>query len=153
MELNLDSSDFNKTLAPWIGLTYKMMDQYFADVLLKNKIQVTKQQWIILKILNEKNDEVIQNDLAFITNRNKTSLTRLISVMEKNNLVYRTISKEDARKNLIFSTETGKKLFEQMKPLMLTSIKNIQKGLTEDDIFQLIKILSKIQNNIKIQSL
>ena len=52
MELNLDSSDFNKTLAPWIGLTYKMMDQYIADVLLKNKIQVTKQQWIILKILH-----------------------------------------------------------------------------------------------------
>ena len=73
--------------------------------------------------------------------------------MEKNNLVYRAISKEDARKNLIFSTETGKKLFEQMKPLMITSIKNIQKGLTEDDILQLIKTLSKIQHNIKIQSL
>jgi DNA-binding MarR family transcriptional regulator len=153
MELNIDASDFNKTLAPWIGLTYKMMNQYIADELFKNNIQVTKQQWIILKILQEKNDEVIQNDLAFITNRNKASLTRLISLMEKNNLVYRAISKEDARKNLIFSTETGKKLFEQMKPLMITSIKNIQKGLTEDDILQLIKTLSKIQHNIKIQSL
>ena len=63
-----------------------MMNQYIADELFKNNIQVTKQQWIILKILHEKNDEVIQNDLAFITNRNKASLTRLISLMEKNKI-------------------------------------------------------------------
>lgn len=84
MEINTENSDFNKTFAPWISITYKMIDEYIADILLKENIQVTKQQWIILKILYEKQNEIIQNELAFITNRNKASLTRLISVIEKN---------------------------------------------------------------------
>lgn len=152
MDINIDSSDFNKTLAPWIGITSKMVDQYITDILLKENIQVTRKQWIILKILHEEHDGIIQNELAFITNRNKASLTRLISVMEKNNLVERTGCKSDARINLIFITENGKNLFLKMKPFMLDSIQTIQKGLTQTDIQNLIKMLSKIQSNIKNES-
>ena len=113
MDNDISDSDFNKTLAPWIGKTYKMMNSYIADVFKNNDIQVTKEQWIVLKILHEENDGIVQNELAFVTNRNKASLTRLVNVMEKNNLVIRITSKEDARKNLIYITKTGKQLFQK----------------------------------------
>ena len=87
MNLVSDNSDFNKTLAPWIGRTAKILNMYISEVFLQNNIQVTKEQWIVLKILFEDNEPLIQNELAFITNRNKASLTRLRNVMEKNNLV------------------------------------------------------------------
>ena len=153
MELNIDASDFNKTLAPWIGLTYKMMNQYIADELFKNNIQVTKQQWIILKILHEKNDEVIQNDLAFITNRNKASLTRLISLMEKNNLVTRIPSKLDSRKNLIKITHSGEQLFNITKPIMHESIKAIENNISADEMNTFLNIMTKIQTNLKSNQL
>lgn len=153
MDITIDSSDFNKTLAPWIGITSKMVDQYISDILLKENIQVTRKQWIILKILHEEHDGIIQNELAFITNRNKASLTRLISVMEKSDLVKRTSCKSDARINLIFITQKGKDLFLKMKPLMLKSIEILQTGLSTADIEHLITILSKIQNNIKTNSI
>lgn len=153
MDNDISDSDFNKTLAPWIGKTYKMMNSYIADVFKYNDIQVTQEQWIVLKILHEENDGIVQNELAFITNRNKASLTRLVNVMEKNNLVIRITSKEDARKNLIYITKTGKQLFQKMKPLILHSIEVIQKGITTDEKKIFIDIMTKIQYNLKNQSI
>ena len=149
MEIDINKSDFNKTIGPWIGKTSKMMHMYISNVFLKNNIQVTKEQWVVLKILHEDNNGLIQNDLACITGRNKASLTRLINVMEKNNLVARIPSKEDSRKNLIYITKNGGKLFLKMKPLMLKSIKTAQKGITEEEMKIFFKIMTKIQNNLK----
>jgi len=149
VDFNNSKSDFNKTLAPWIGRTCKIMNMYISDVFQKNNIQVTKEQWIVLKILHEDNDGIIQNDLAFITDRNKASLARLINVMEKNNLVARIPSKEDSRKNLIYITKNGKQLFLKMKPIMLQSIEAFQNGITEEDKKTFIKVMTKIQNNIQ----
>ena len=142
-------SDFNKTLAPWIGKTFKMMNLFLSDVFHENNIQVTKEQWIVLKILNEDNDGIIQNELAFITNRNKATLTRLINVMEQNNLVARIPSKKDARINLIYITKTGKSIFSKMKPLMLNSMELLQEGITVNEKEIFINVMKKIQNNLK----
>ena len=151
--MDIHKSDFNKTFAPWLGRTTKMMNLYFSDIFQKNNIQVTKEQWIVLKILHEDNDGLIQNDLAFITDRNKASLTRLINVMEKNLLVVRKQSKEDSRKNKIYITDKGKDLFITMKPLILESILNIQKDISESEMQQLISTMRKIQTNLSNQTL
>ncbi|MFD1293911.1 MarR family winged helix-turn-helix transcriptional regulator [Lutibacter holmesii] len=152
MLLDLEKSDFNKTLAPWIGRTSKMLNGYISDVLNSNNISITKQQWIILKILNENPEGIIQNKLAFITERNKASLTRLINGMEKKNLVARIQSKLDSRKNIVYSTEKGTELFLKTKPLMLNSIQKIQEGITDDEMTSFRNIINKIQQNLTNQS-
>ncbi|MCF6167984.1 MarR family winged helix-turn-helix transcriptional regulator [Lutibacter sp.] len=152
MNFSDSESDFNKTLAPWIGKTYKVINMYISDVFHKNNIQVTKEQWIVLKILHEDNNEIIQNDLAFITNRNKASLARLINVLEKNNLVTRKPSKEDSRKNFIYITNKGEQLFLKMKPLMLKSVEVLQEGVTQNEKKIFIKVMKKIQKNIQKQT-
>lgn len=153
MEIDIHASDFNKTLAPWIGKTSKMMNIYVAEVFHKNKIQVTKEQWIILKILHDEKDGIVQNELALLTYRNKASLARLITGMEKNKLVVRKTAQEDARKNQIFITQQGKQLFLTMKPLLLRCIQKLQEGISEEEMKSFIKIMSKIQYNLKNQNL
>lgn len=152
MKLDINKSDFNKSIAPWLGQTSKMMDGYITDVFHKNNIEITKPQWIVLKILSENTNGIIQNELAFITDRNKATLTRLICCMEKNLLVERIQSKEDSRKNIVYITKKGSEMFIKTKPLMLSSVLKIQKGITEDEMNSFIQIMSKIQSNIKIQS-
>lgn len=148
MELDISISDINKTVAPWIGKTTKMMDCYISEVLHQNELSITKQQWLLLKILNQHNKGMVQNDLAFITNRNKASLTRLINVMEKNNLVKRIPSKNDFRKNLIHLTTQGKQLYHECNPILLKSIKKIQENISQKELDVFIKTIKKIQKNI-----
>jgi len=153
MNIDFHKSDFDKTIAPWIGKTSKMMNMYISDVFHHNNITITKQQWIILKILSENPAGIIQNKLAFITDRNKASLTRLINGMEKNKLVSRIKSKEDSRKNIVYNTQKGNELFLKIKPIMLKSISKVQEGITKDEMNHFIQIMSKIQKNLLNQSL
>lgn len=153
MDINIEKSDFNKTIAPWLGKTSKMLNGYISEVFHTNNISITKQQWIILKILSDKNEGIIQNKLAFITERNKASLTRLINGMEKNDLVTRIRSKNDSRKNIVSITEKGTGIFLKTEPLMLSSILKIQKGISEEEMKTFRDVLSKIQQNLTNQSI
>jgi len=153
MDIDIHKSDFNKTIAPWIGKTSKMLNMYISDVFHHNNITITKQQWIVLKILFENPEGIIQNELALITERNKASLTRLINSMEKNKLVARIQSKEDSRKNIVYATSTGKQVFLKTKPLVLESILKIQEGISNEEMNSFIQIMSKIQKNLINKSL
>ncbi len=138
---------FEKTLLPYIGITAKLAGFYFIDTFHNNGIDLSKEQWLVLKKLNDK-DGQIQNDLAFITNRSKTSLTRLINTMEKKELVHRVISKEDKRINHIHLSKLGKEIFSDSLPVLKDLIIELQDGISEEDIERTKKVLSRIQNNI-----
>ena len=138
---------FEKTLLPYLGKTAKFAGFYFIDTFHENGIELSKEQWIVLTKLHEK-DGQIQNDLAFITNRSKTSLTRLINTMEKKNLVYRAISKEDKRINYVHLTEKGKKTFLSSVPVIKKLTEELQKNISQEDLMTTIEVLNQIQNNI-----
>ncbi len=139
--------DLEYTLGPWLGRTMKMMDYQFQETFKQSNIDLTKQQWVVLKILNDK-DGKPQNELAFITSRDKASLTRLLSVMEKKNLVARIPSKTDKRVNQIYLTTKGKNIFEKTKPIIKTIIDILQYDLTEEEIHSTIDVMKKIQHNL-----
>ena len=83
---------------------------------------------MFLKHLHEQ-DGRKQNDLAFITNRSKTALTRLIHTMEKKGFVSRQVSKEDLRINNVFITDKGKTVWESSLPHFMEVIKELQKDI------------------------
>lgn len=142
-----NSSIFEKTLLPYIGITAKLAGFYFIDTFNDHGVDLSKEQWLVLKKLSDK-DGQIQNELAFITNRSKTSLTRLINTMEKKELVYRVISKEDKRINHIYLSDLGKEIYSNSLPVLKDLIVELQDGISEEDIERTKKVLSRIQNNI-----
>lgn len=136
-----------KALGPWLGKTSKMIGCYINDVLLENDIDLTREQWVILKKLHHK-DGLMQNELAIITERDKTSLTRLINTMERKEIVIRKRSETDKRANLVFLTNTGRDLFNNTAPIMYKTIQGLQKGLSGEEIQHTIHTLQKIQTNL-----
>jgi len=138
---------FDETVLPCLGKTAKLSGYYFMDTFHENGIDLSKEQWIVLKRLHDK-DGQSQNDLAFITNRSKTSLTRLINTMEKKGLVYRELSKEDKRINHIHISDMGKSILKKSLPVLSKIITELQGGISADEIRITIKVLNNIQSNI-----
>lgn len=135
------------TLGPWLGKTSKMIGCFINDVLLENNIDLTREQWVVLKKLHHK-DGLMQNELAMITERDKTSLTRLINTMERKKIVIRKRSNTDKRVNLIYLTKSGRIIFDNTAPIMYDTIQNLQKGLSEKEIQNTIHTLQKLQTNL-----
>ena len=138
-------------LIPWIGKTAKFIDYYIADYMKERGIDLSKEQFIVLKYLSEENG-LIQNDLAFITNRSKTALTRLIQTMEKKGLVFRKTSTKDLRINHVYLTDFGRETWERSLPHFMEVIDDLQEGISEEEISRVRDILIKVQENIKLRT-
>lgn len=144
--------DIENTLLPWIGKSRKLIDYFFMDRFAQRGIELTKVQWILLKRLKEMNG-ASQHDLAFLTNRDKASLARLITTMENKNLVARIPSHADQRINHIYITAHGEKILKLAMPEVELMIDEMQKGLSDEERKITIRTLKKLMKNIKSKEL
>jgi len=140
-------SEESASLCKAIGLTSKLLGIYINDNLQIRGIKLTHNQFVVLKILSVK-DGICQNELAFITERDKTSLTRLISTLESKGMVKRTPAKDDKRKKIIHITDTGINTLNEAWPLMKKLEEELSQDVNSEDLKVLLSVLSKIQANI-----
>jgi len=135
------------SLCKAIGLTSKLLGIYINDNLQLQGQKLTRNQFIVLKILS-KRDGICQNDLAFITERDKTSLTRLISSLDAKGMVKRKIADDDHRKKMIFVTKKGVHNLQEAWPIMTKLEDKIAKGIDSNELANILSLLDKVQNNI-----
>ena len=143
--------EIEHSIVPWIGKTGKMMFVFMVDKFRQHGLDMSIEQMIILRLLHEE-DGRPQHDMAMVTNRHKASLARLIDNLEKKNLVARLPDNEDKRVNRIFLTTQGRKFFQSTLPIMKEAMLELQQGLTETEITNLIDTLKKVQANMKLDS-
>lgn len=135
------------TLLKGIAKTYKMMTRTIQDEMKKRGMDVTREQGMLLKRLCMR-DGVIQNDLAWITDRDKTSLARLLSKMEKNGLITRVTDKDDKRAKRVFVTSKGKDKSKTVNLILTELIHKFKSGINEEEIKTTLKTLYAIQSNL-----
>lgn len=140
--------EIEKSILPWLGRSMKLVGYHMADTFRANGLQLSQPQLVMLIILL-KNGTQPQNSLAFLTNRDKASLARLINTMEKKKLVGRLPSKEDKRVNLVHLTGYGKSTLLRAFPLLQEIIATIQEGVSIEELTTTIGVLKRIVQNIK----
>lgn len=138
--------DFENSLAPWLGKTIKIVDYYLNEMLKQTGLDLSKEQMIVLKKLHE-TDGQNQNELAFITLRDKSSLARLLSKMERKKYILRKQDERDKRNNMVYLTVQGRQVFEQAKPVLRELIDTMEQDITIEQKQMMIQILKKIQFN------
>ena len=141
--------EMEESVLPWIGRTAKMMAIFTSDRLKRKGMDLSLQQLIVLKILSEE-DGRPQQDLAIVTERHKASLTRLLSTLEKKQLVTRVPDQVDKRINRVYLTKEGKQQFQSTVPVMKELMLEMQKGLDHTALQTTIQTLQKIQSNLTI---
>jgi DNA-binding MarR family transcriptional regulator len=111
-------------------------------------VEITIEQWSVLYHL-WKQDGLSQQELCNATFRDKPSITRLVDNLEKLKLVKRVSSKEDRRMNMIYLTESAKKLQEQTMDLANQTLNEALEGVNIEEIELCKSVLQRVYDNLK----
>jgi len=140
--------DFEKSIGPWLGRTMKMVDFHMHEAFENAGLDLTKEQMVVLKKLYE-NDGLNQNELAFLTYRDKSSLARLLTKMELKKYIKRKQSKDDKRVNQVFLTTEGEKMYSKTRPIIKGLIDKMEHNIGGEQKKQMIELLQKVQKNFE----
>jgi DNA-binding MarR family transcriptional regulator len=112
------------------------------------KIEITPEQWGVMIHLWKK-DGITQQELGISTGRDNPGMTRIIDTMEKSGFVNRKPVKNDRRINLIYLTEMGKQLQEELITQAIKTLLAAGKGIKKSDMEICKSVLRKVYNNLK----
>ena len=137
-----------KEIAVYINILNSRIKKYFLDKLQENGINMTPEQYLVMDILWDE-QSISQQKIADIIKKDKNSVTKFIDSLEKNNLVCRTIDKNDRRINKIELTEQGLALKNEATELAIKFMNDTIKGISEKDLDNFVKVLQQIINNLE----
>jgi len=113
----------------------------------KNGFPITREQWIVMKLLWEKNG-VSQQDLADELMKNKASITSLIENMEKKELIFRKTNSFDKRSKMVFLTDRGKEIRQNIDEHFHKITQEFVNEIETSNLNQTKDVLEKILDNL-----
>ncbi len=130
-----------------IERTSKLAKQYSQREFDALNLGITVEQWILMKILDEK-EPLAQKELAEFSLRDPASITRTLDLLSKKGFIQRDAIEGNRRQYDISLTVRGKAFVEENLPLVKAHRTQGSKGLTDKELKQLTVILGKIQSNL-----
>jgi DNA-binding MarR family transcriptional regulator len=126
----------------------RLMSAYFRKRLLESGIDITAEQWgVLVQLWNQ--GSVSQDELAHLLCVNKSSLSRVLDVMERKALVARHRDPDDARRKILFSTPTAERLKIPCRAVAESAMADVLKGIPPEDHATCINVLRQIKDNIR----
>lgn len=107
---------------------------------------LTVDQWVVIDHLH-RNPGIAQSMLAELTTKDAPTVTRIIDLLAKKNLVERRMADDDRRKFLVFLTSDGEKLYEQMLPAVVEIRRQGWGNLSDEDYQHFVRIMDEIYRN------
>jgi DNA-binding MarR family transcriptional regulator len=126
--------------------TQKKVRQYFQKALLAHDAGITVDQWIILDRLN-RNHGLSQSEIADMTFKDAPTVTRIIDLLCKKELVKRIQDNGDRRRLNINLTAQGRRKVEEVSPIVLEMREKGWQNLSDEDYTTMIRILDTIYTN------
>jgi DNA-binding MarR family transcriptional regulator len=104
-------------------------------------------QWRILANLASRGEMTAQ-EVAFVTFSHKSTISRAVAELEIRKLIERTTSTKDKRAFAMGLTPKGRKMFEQLLPLVLEFEQNLMNKLAATERAMLIEGLAALEREI-----
>jgi len=130
-----------------IDQTSKVAKQYSNREFEKMQLDITVEQWVVLKIISE-SDDLSQRELAKRTFRDPASITRTIDLLQKKNYVRRKTIPDNRRRYNVILTPIGRKIINtHFNTIRKQRIKSTD-GFTEQELYLLSAMLRRIRENM-----
>lgn len=140
--------NINAVLFYTLEKSIKVYRKYAQTQIASAGFDITIDQWLVLKSLQE-NSHLSQNEIADLVFKDMASITRIIELLVKKELVERHINKSDRRKFELKITRNGKKMIEMIYPIVHNNRKQALKGITKTEQNNLASLLEILINNCR----
>ena len=142
------SLKFHMSMGMLINSAHRAMTKRFVQNAMESGLDISLDQWMVLGPIWQL-ESASQKELGEITLKDKTSITRLVDVLEKKNLVVRVEDQIDHRIKRVILTNAGKQLFFDVLPIMEKTREEVRKDISDQDIKTFKNVLSSIILNLE----
>ena len=143
----IDNTEINLGLE--IGLTSSALRAAGQKSLkLHGLDDITKEQFSILILLTIK-DGLYQTQIANILGKDRPNITRMIDILERKGFIRREKDATNRRILKVFITPKGLEKAETAKPLRDKFSQVQYRGLSDEEILTLVRLLRKVRENFK----
>lgn len=123
----------------------RKMSAIFAGLL--KPYGITPEQWSVLYQVYLQ-EGINQKELALRSGKDQPSITRILDVLHKKDLIQRKADPDDRRAFLIYATPTVQDLMNETIPLELNLNDELIAGITDEQLQALNRIMEQINYNI-----
>lgn len=103
---------------------------------------------LMIYIFQHKEKKIYQKDLEELFNMRRSTISGILKTMEKNDLINRIDSPNDARIKQIILTDHSKKIWSTMKKQSDIYEKKLEKNISKEDLQIFYKVIDQIKENI-----
>ncbi|MEM6807433.1 MAG: MarR family transcriptional regulator, partial [Bacteroidota bacterium] len=109
-------------------------------------VDLSSDQWIVLKRISDE-EGINQKDLAEKSFKEPASITRILDILQKKDLVHRKAALDDRRAYGLYLTKAGEELVKKLIPKAKQARAFGVKGLSEEEVQNLNSYLKQICQN------
>ena len=131
--------------------TARKVKHYAQTAFSEHNFDLTVDQWIALKTIYE-NPDLSNKELAEICGKDQPTLTRILDLMIKKELVERVAHPTDRRSLKIQITQLGSKKIKEISPKVTEFRMQAWQNLNEEDFEHFTRILNTIYDNLTLKS-
>ena len=144
----MTKSNNEKSLGYAIGKTNWYLKTLLNKLLKEEDCGITNEQWIVLKVIDA-NPAVSQTEIAEKSQKDKTNITRILDLLEKNDSIERRKDDRDRRMYRVHITEQGKKILNKVNPITQKTDKICTQSLNKNQVMALIDSLDAICDSVR----
>lgn len=112
------------------------------------KYNLTHEQWVVLRTIVNNNFST-QKEIANLTHKSKSTLTRILDQLEQKNLIKRQVNEGDRRLTVLVGTQEGKTIVKEFIPVEEEVKARIRDGISEEDVIDANTVFLKMLGNIE----
>lgn len=133
----------------WIHRAHSRSKDYSKRVIKEAGIDLTVDQWVLLKQLGEK-PGLSQVELANATFKDPAAILRIIQILLRKNLVKRSARPEDKRTYEVYLTQEGEELVAKLIPLIQGVRAVGVEGFTDQEVEKAKSLMKRIYQNFDL---
>lgn len=145
----MQNREMNQNLGSKIRIVHNYVDKYFHTSWERAGIEPTRMQCATLHYLRcHEGEDVFQKDLEAAFSISGATVTNILKVMEKEELITRVPMEKDARLKKLKMTDKGRQYDEVARENVIRLGAGMEKGFTEEELTRFREYLDRLTQNI-----